>query len=143
MKIKIIALVAGMALSAIAGAGTFENTVDNKGVNLVSSGADGACALLREEVRVALSAEVQGGYECDTDTNVIAVSMCHPNGRKNSSGNNFFYTVSTAGGKIRAVQDAACTQDGGASAAEGKATALAAETPSGGGDDGDDPPPAD
>ena len=140
MKIKIIALVAGMALSAIAGAGTFENTVDNKGVNLVSSGAEGgaegACALLREEVRVALSAEVQGGYECDTDTNVIAVSMCHPNGRKNSSGENFFYTVSTAGGKIRAVQDAACTQDGGASAAEEKATALAAETPSDGDEEG-------
>lgn len=142
MKIKIIALVAGMTLSAIASAGTFENG-DNKGLNEIKSADD--CTLLSEDVRVSLSASVQGGYECDTDTNVIAVSMCHPNGRKNSSGENFFYTVSTAGGKIRAVQDAACTQDDGASAAEEKATALAAETPSGGGGGGgdDDPPPAD
>ncbi len=124
MKIKIIALVAGMALSAVAGAAEFANTVANKGVNEITSGADGLCPLLGEDVRITLSASVAGGYECDTDTNVIAVSMCHPNGRKTGLNNNF-YTMNSSGGKIDVSNGTPCAAD----AAATLAGAAAAEAP--------------
>ncbi len=136
MKIKIIALVAGMALSAIAGAAEFTNTETNKGVNAIST-TD--CALLSEDVSVSLSASVLGGYACDAGTNVIAVSMCHPNGRKTAEGYNNYYTMSSAGGKVDRTDDAACA----AAAASTLAGTAAAATTGGGGGGGDGPPPAD
>lgn len=132
MKIKIIALVAGMAFSAISGAATFTNDDTNKGANQIeaATNADGTCELLNENVRITLSASVEGGYECDTGTNVIAVSMCHPNGRKTGLNNNY-YTTSSSGGKIDVSGGSPCA------AADAAALAATAAAEGSGVDDGD------
>lgn len=77
------------------------------------------CPLLKEGVTLNLSKDVAGAYACESSTNVIAVSTCHPNGRKVSSTNNYFYTTSSKGGKPAEASNAVC--DGAGSAANGKA----------------------
>jgi hypothetical protein len=114
-KIAFALLALGFSVQAFAG------TLDQGARTIVE---DDDCALLSEGVAATLSANVQGAYSCNTTTNLIAITTCHPNGRKDASGNNNFYTASGAGGGIASEQTAGCD----AVAAEGIAnTASAAE----------------
>jgi hypothetical protein len=72
------------------------------------------CTLLVEGVNLTLSNQVAGAYACNDETNTIAVTTCHPNGRKPGGTNNFFYTASSAGGGIDDAQDAVCDAEGSA-----------------------------
>lgn len=123
MKKNILFLVAGMIFSAASYAGTLESTDTNKGVVPVSTDD---CELLGENIRITLSKDVSGGYFCDDgNTNQIAVTMCHPNGKKTGANNNNFYTMNSSGGKIDVEDDAACT----AGTAEEKAETSATTAP--------------
>lgn len=39
------------------------------------------CSLLQDNLRIQLSSNVVGAYNCDTTNNVIAISACHTSGR--------------------------------------------------------------
>lgn len=118
MKKFAFALLA-LGLAAQASAGTF----DTGARTVVEPGTgDDQCALLSEGVTATLSANVAGAFACDTDTNLIAITTCHPNGRKDAEGNNNFYTANGAGGGVANERSAACTAD----AAETIADAAAA-----------------
>ena len=127
MKKNILFLVAGMIVSAAshaaAGGGQLVSTDTNKGVVPVRTDN---CELLGEDIRITLSKDVAGGYYCDEgDTNQIAVTMCHPNGKKTEGTKNNFYTMNSSGGQIDVENDAACT----AAAAEEKAETSATTAP--------------
>ncbi|WAN08990.1 hypothetical protein D3P44_016555 [Stutzerimonas balearica] len=76
--------------------------------------ADSDCTLLSENVNLSLSKDVVAAYNCNTGTNIIAISGCHPNGLRSGTGNtqSNYYTASTAGGVIKADQGTACTEEG-------------------------------
>lgn len=62
------------------------NATDNAGT-VISSGTpipvdNTGCSLLSESVSINTSTGVFGAYACNTTDNIIAVSTCHPNGRK-------------------------------------------------------------
>lgn len=127
MKKNILVLVAGMIVSAAshaaAGGGQLVSTDTNKGVVPVRTDN---CELLGEDIRITLSKDVAGGYYCDEgNTNQIAVTMCHPNGKKTNATNNNFYTMNSSGGKIDVENDAPC----GATAAATKAKTSAETEP--------------
>ncbi|WP_417779267.1 hypothetical protein [Stutzerimonas xanthomarina] len=86
--------------------------VDDNNRLLVEAADD--CTLLSENVNLSLSKDVVAAYNCNTGTNIIAISGCHPNGLRSGTGNNEsnYYTASTAGGVIKADKGAACTDAG-------------------------------
>lgn len=117
---KIALAVFALALAPVTYAGQLAAS-DTPTPQTVTSAAN--CTLLSQDITVSLSKSVAGGYECDADTNVIAVSTCNPNGKKTGTNNNF-YTSSGAGGSVTVESDAACT----AGAAETKAQTKAGAT---------------
>lgn len=126
---KIAALLFGIALSpSIFAAAIAQNASAED--RSISSTDD--CTLLAEDVIINLSRDVPAGYACNTGTNVIAFTACHPNGRKTTDGLNYIYGGSSAGGQISAVgangaPSAACDKEG--TAASTAATTLADITP--------------
>lgn len=80
MKKTLFALLVGAGLVANVYAADNQGSVIASGVNITADAA--GCSLLSEEVAINLSQNVFGAYACNTDDNVIAVSTCHPNGRK-------------------------------------------------------------
>lgn len=121
MKKNIFALIIGLSVSTFATADAFEPNAD--GLEIIET-TD--CALLNEGVRISMSKDVEGGYECNTGTNQIAVSFCHPNGKKSNAGtNNNYYSLTSAGGKTHIANDAPCL----AATAATKASTLSGELP--------------
>lgn len=103
---KKVILASVTALFAMnASAATPITTTDNRAIVEM-----GDCVLLSEGVTLTLSQSVKASYACNENTNIIAISGCHPNGLKVGEGNtqNNYYTASTAGGVIKASQGAAC-----------------------------------
>ena len=76
--------------------------------------AEDDCTLLSEDVNLSLSKDVVAAYNCNTGTNIIAISGCHPNGLRSGAGNteSNYFTASTAGGVIKADKGAVCTDEG-------------------------------
>lgn len=76
--------------------------------------AEDDCTLLSENVNLSLSKDVVAAYHCNTGTNIIAISGCHPNGLRSGTGNteSNYFTASTAGGVIKADKGATCTEEG-------------------------------
>lgn len=112
---KIVLAVLALAITPVAFAGQIE-----KNTPKTVTTADSDCPLLSEGIKISLSKDVEGGYSCNTTSNMIAVSTCNANGKKTGTNNNF-YTASGAGGSVAVATDAACT----AAAAEGKAATAA------------------
>ena len=111
---KIAALLFGLALSPSIFAAAIVANAEGE-ARTIDATAD--CTLLAENVVINLSRDVPAGYACNADTNVIAFTACHPNGRKTTAGLNYIYGGSSAGGQISAVgtdgaQSAACDKEG-------------------------------
>jgi len=51
----------------------------------VTAGAGGNCVLLSENIRLNLSSNVVGAFNCDEATNTISIGTCHNAGSRNSS----------------------------------------------------------
>lgn len=81
-KIAFALIAAGLSLSSsVFAAGT---SIPSNG--LVSpSGGEANCELLSERVKVNLSANVSGAFNCNVATNTITVGTCHNAGSRNPS----------------------------------------------------------
>lgn len=80
-------LIAGLAFLA---AMAFANTAFAQAVAITSGGAitggtTGDCVLLGETVRINLSNNINGAYECDEALNAIRVATCHIAGSRAAS----------------------------------------------------------
>lgn len=80
-KIAYVLIAASLGLSSSAfAAGT---ALPSTGV--VTTGTGGLCELLSEQIKVNLSANVSGAFNCDVPTNTITVGTCHNAGSRNPS----------------------------------------------------------
>lgn len=109
---KILAGLAGLTLSVAVQAGQIAPQT-NGGASTISASTD--CTLITEDVTVNLSANVAGGYNCNTASNVIAFAGCSTAGRKyNNTTNNYIYYGTTKGGSVHADTPSTTCSEGNA-----------------------------
>lgn len=80
MNKQIIAIIAAAGFSLSAGVVSAATPIS--GNVSVTGGVGGQCPMIGDTIRVGVSANVVGAYECDEVTNLVQVAACHRGGSR-------------------------------------------------------------
>ncbi|MEN8168666.1 MAG: hypothetical protein ABFS08_00405 [Pseudomonadota bacterium] len=110
--ISTVVVVMGLGFASIAMAAPTAY-VDNIKISQdgTGTGVDGTCALLNETVKIGVSANVNGAFECDETNGIINVAACHEGGTRAPI--KCAYTVDANGDTTTTWNAAGCDTVGG------------------------------